>query len=260
MTFFGLDTKLQGRCRESRKLANNTYAKRRYSGQIAIQLHATDILTFHSDGQIDVNTGGWNTVTTHSRMNAYLPGPWRVGGHRGSTLLYKTPLYKMHPQAWTPVAVICRSLTIEADNTVKGGDSVKELFETIRLEDNRRKSLRNRLKYWVEKARAHQPGKLTIAQIAQEENSQIRSVKIAAYGMERYFLESGAETVQTDGEYSLLRIKLDQWNDMTCLKMVCPSTGAAYVCPVEPRTQTIDQALDFMFNVKDYRQQLVAES
>jgi hypothetical protein len=78
--------------------------------------------------------------------------------------------------------------------------------------------------------------------------------------MERYFLESGAETVQTDGEYSLLRIKLDQWNDMTCLKMVCPSTGAAYVCPVEPRTQTIDQALDFMFNVKDYRQQLVAES
>jgi len=254
-TYFELDKQLQGRCRESRKLQNNTYAKRRYSGRIAIQLHATDILTFHSDGQIDVNTGGWNTVTTHSRMNAYLPGPWRVGGHRGSTLLYK-----MEPQAWKPVAVISRSLTIEADNTVKGGDSVKGLFETIRLEDNRRKSLRNRLKYWVEKARAHQPGKLTIAQIAQEENSQIRSAKIAAYGMERYFLESGAETVQTDGEYSLVRIKLDQWTDMTALKMACPSTGAAYVCPVEPRTQTIDQALDFMFNVKDYRQQLVAES
>jgi hypothetical protein len=254
-TYFGLDTKLQGRCRESRKLANNTYARRRSSGQIAIQLHATDILTFTSTGEIEINTGGWNTVTTHSRMNAYLPGPWRVGGHRGSTLLYR-----MHPQAWTAVAVICRSLTIEADNTVKGGDSVKELFETIRLEDNRRKSLRNRLKYWVEKARAHQPGKLSVAQIAQEENSQIRSAKIAAYGMERYFLESGAETVQTDGEYSLLRIKLDQWTDMTALKMLCPSTQTAYVSPVEPRTQTIDQALDFMFNVKDYRQELVAES
>ena len=78
-TYFGLDTKLQGRCRESRKLAHNTYARRRNSGKIAIQLHATDILTFHSDGQIDLNTGGWNTVTTHSRMNAFLPGPWRVG-------------------------------------------------------------------------------------------------------------------------------------------------------------------------------------
>jgi len=42
--------------------------------------------------------------------------------------------------------------------------------------------------------------------------------------------------------------------------MVCPSTQTAYVSPVEPRTQTIDEALDFMFNVKDYRQQLVAES
>lgn len=254
-TYFELDTKLQGRCKESRKLQNNTYAQRRYSGQIAIRLHATDILTFHEDGRINVSTGGWDTVTTRSRMNDYLPGPWRVGGHRGSTLLYK-----MEPQAWTPVAVVCRSLSIEADGSVTGGDSVEELFETIRREDNRRKSLRNRLKYWIEKEREHNPGKLTILQIAQEENAQIRSAKIAAYGLERYVLDAGAETVQADGEYSLLRIKLDQWNDMTCLKMVCPSTGAAYISPVEPRTQTIDHALDFMFGVTDYRKQLVAES
>jgi len=78
--------------------------------------------------------------------------------------------------------------------------------------------------------------------------------------LERYFLEAGAETVETSGEYTLLRMKLDQWSDMTCLKMVCPSTGAAYVSPVEPRTQTIDQALDFMFDVTDYRKQLVAAS
>lgn len=254
-TYFDLNAQLQGRCKESRKLANNTYAKRRYSGQIAIRLHATDILTFHEEGRIDVSTGGWDTITTRSRMNDYLPGPWRVGGHRGSTLLYK-----MEPQAWTPVTVICRSLTIEADGSVTGGDSVEELFETIRQEDNRRKSLRNRLKYWTEKARKHKACRLTIAQIAQEENSQIRSAKIAAYGLERYFLEAGAETVETSGEYALLRIKLDQWTDMTCLKMVCPSTGAAYISPVEPRTQTIDHALDFMFGVTDYRKQLVEES
>ncbi len=254
-TYFELDTKLHGRCKESRKLQNNTYAKRRCSGQIAIQLHATDILAFHLNGQIEVNTGGWDTVTTRSRMNDYLPGPWRVGGHRGNTLLYK-----MYPQAWTAVAVIDRHLSIEQNGTITGGGDVKALLDSIREEDNRRKSLRNRLKYWVEKARQHKPGKLTIAQIAQEENSQIRSAKIAAYGLERYFLEAGAETIQIDGEYSLLRIKLDQWTDMTCLKMVCPSTQTAYVSPVEPRTQTIDEALDFMFNVEGYRQQLVAES
>lgn len=267
MNFQEAASKLSGRCYESRKLANNTYLKRRgkevrrigrklvHVEEIAVQLHATDILSFYSNGSIGVNTGGWDTVTTRSRMNDYLPRPWRVGGHRGSTLLYK-----MEPQAWTPVAVICRSLTIEADGSVTGGDSVEELFETIRQEDNRRKSLRNRLKYWTEKAREHKPGKLTVAQIAQEENAQIRSAKIAAYGLERYFLEAGAETLQADGEYSLLRIKLDQWNSVTVLKMVCPSTQAAYVCPVEPRTQTIDEALDFMFGVENYREQLVAES
>jgi hypothetical protein len=255
MTYFELDKQLQGRCKESRKLQNNTYAKRGYSGQIAIQLHATDILTFHSDGQIGMNTGGWDTVTTRRRMNDYIPGPWRVGGHRGNTLLYK-----MEPEAWTPVAVIDRLLTIEQDSTITGGGNVEALFDSIREEDSRRKSLRNRLKYWVEKARTHQPGKLTVAQIAQEQNSQIRSAKIAAYGLDRYFLEASAETVEISGEYTLLRIKLDSWSDMTCLKMVCPSTGAAYVTAVEPRTQTIDQALDFMFGVTDYRKQLVAET
>jgi len=253
-TYFGLDTKLQGRCKDSRKLANNTYAQRRFSGQIAVRLHATDILTFHSDGQIDLNTGGWDTVTTRSRMNDFIPRPWRVGGHRGSTLLYR-----MHPQAWTPVAVIDRRLTIEQDGTVTGGQDFDALFDEIRREDNRRKSLRNRLKYWIEKAREHKPGKLTVTQIAEEENSQIRSAKITAYGLERYFLEARAETVETSGEYTLLKMKLDAWTDITALKMVCPSTQTAYVSPVEPRTQTIDEALDFMFNVEGYRQQLVAE-
>src|SRR5882762_2348120 len=128
-TYFGLDTKLRGRCRESRKLANNTYARRRHSGKIAIQLHATDILTFHSDGQIDLNTGGWDTVTTRSRMNDFIPRPWRVGGNRGSTLLYK-----MEPQAWTPVAVIDRRLTIEQDGAVTGGQDFDALFDEIRRE------------------------------------------------------------------------------------------------------------------------------
>ena len=47
---------------------------------------------------------------------------------------------------------------------------------------------------------------------------------------------------------------------MLCLKMVCPSTGAAYVSPVDPRTDSVDSALDWMFDTQNYRQQLVAES
>lgn len=43
---------------------------------------------------------------------------------------------------------------------------------------------------------------------------------------------------------------------MVCLKMVCPSTGAAYVSPVRPGIRTVDQALDWMYQVWNYRQNL----
>ena len=268
MNYQEADAKLQRRCYQSRKLANNTYLKRRTWGKtaIAVQLHSTDVITFYEDGKIEVGTGGWNTVTTRQRVNAYLDKPWHVYGERGATILSNCRWYAGQDQGGEDKregsleVVLDNFATILPNGKVEGGDSAEEYRENVRREDNRRKSLRNRLKYWTEKAREHKPGKLTILQIAQEENAQIRSAKIAAYGLERYVLDAGAETVQADGEYSLLRIKLDQWNDMTCLKMVCPSTGAAYISPVEPRTQTIDHALDFMFGVTDYRKQLVAES
>lgn len=266
MNYQEADAKLQGRCYQSRKLANNTYLKRRTWGKTAIaaQLHSTDVITFYEDGRIEVSTGGWDTVTTRDRINNYLDKPWHVFGERGATILSNYRWYagqdNEYKRQGSVEVVLGNRAMILPDGTVEGGDSAEEYRDNVRREDNRRKSLRNRLKYWTEKAREHKPGKLTIAQIAQEENAQIRSAKISAYGLERYFLEAGAEIVETSGEYTLLRMRLDQWNGMTCLKMVCPSTGAAYISPVEPRTQTIDHALDFMFGVEGYRKQLVAES
>lgn len=68
-----LDERLTGRCRERRKVGNNTYAERR-GDRIAIRLHSTDVVTFLPDGSIMLNTGGWYSVTTKDRMNSYLPG------------------------------------------------------------------------------------------------------------------------------------------------------------------------------------------
>jgi hypothetical protein len=77
---------LQGRCREQRKLANNTYLirlttqKRLKNGLygepkpcFAIRLHNTDIIKFFPDGTIELNSSGWRTATTKNRMNKYLP-------------------------------------------------------------------------------------------------------------------------------------------------------------------------------------------
>lgn len=68
-----LDAKLTGRCSKSRKVANNTYLERRPGGDIAVRLHATDVVTFHADGTATLNSGGWLTVTTKERINRYLP-------------------------------------------------------------------------------------------------------------------------------------------------------------------------------------------
>ena len=68
-----LDARLTGRCAQSRKVANNTYLERR-GDDIAVRLHATDVVTFHADGTATLNTGGWLTVTTKARMNEWLPG------------------------------------------------------------------------------------------------------------------------------------------------------------------------------------------
>lgn len=56
--------------RDSKKLANNTYLKRRENGDIAVMLHQTDIITLKPDYAV-LNSGGWRTVTTKARLNAY---------------------------------------------------------------------------------------------------------------------------------------------------------------------------------------------
>lgn len=87
MDYQQADRMLQGRCRESRKLGNNTYLVRR-DGGIAVRLHATDVVTFKLNGDVLLNSGGWRTPTTKDRINQYAPviiaqerGVWFVGGN-----------------------------------------------------------------------------------------------------------------------------------------------------------------------------------
>lgn len=56
------------------RIANNTALLRKSGGDIAVQLHTTDVVTFHADGHtVTFATGGWNTATTRARLNAYAP-------------------------------------------------------------------------------------------------------------------------------------------------------------------------------------------
>jgi hypothetical protein len=111
--------------------------------------------------------------------------------------------------------------------------------------------------YWLQ--RKDQPGKLTVTEINAEDNSQIRMAKINAYGFDRYIVESNAQIIHEVGDYKLLSLPIDNWNQMTALKMACSTTGAVYISPVPPRTKTVNDALNFMFDMPegvDYLEQV----
>lgn len=85
MSYSDLDAKLRtkaGKPADSRKLANNTYGVRKENGDIAVRLHATDVVTWHPDETVTLNTGGWYTVTTKGRINDWADpfSVYSVGG------------------------------------------------------------------------------------------------------------------------------------------------------------------------------------
>ena len=81
MTYQNADAQLTGRCKDRRKVANNTYLERRDDHTIALRLHATDILIFTDDNRIRYESGGWKTPTTKQRMTEF--GPLRLWSDRG---------------------------------------------------------------------------------------------------------------------------------------------------------------------------------
>ena len=82
MNYQTFAAKLTGRNSQSRKLANNTTLLRIDPSTIAVKLHSTNVVTFHADGRIVFDSGGWKTPTTKERMNSYSPA--RVSQSQGT--------------------------------------------------------------------------------------------------------------------------------------------------------------------------------
>lgn len=74
-SFHSLETKFAGR---GRILANNTRVERISEDCYAVRLHATNIVVYYRNGRIEINSGGWQTVTTKARINDALRdvGAW----------------------------------------------------------------------------------------------------------------------------------------------------------------------------------------
>lgn len=89
------DSLLVGRCKDSKKLALNTYAKRIDEKTIAIRLYDTDVVVYRDNGVVELNSGGFRTATTKDRINGFSPirlrqekSVWYVMGQESTVLFF----------------------------------------------------------------------------------------------------------------------------------------------------------------------------
>jgi hypothetical protein len=146
-----LDAKLTGRCSKSRKVANNTYLERRPDGDIAVRLHATDVVTFHADGTATLDSGGWLTVTTKARMNEWLPGGISLGSVKGRWYFMYPGHYEgnTYVKSERPAVPYADGVTIDlASLDVIDGQAAAE---AVKLEDSANESMRKAVAAYVRK-------------------------------------------------------------------------------------------------------------
>lgn len=66
------DIKREPDVADASRIANNTAKIAYKDGRVAYRLHDTDVLTLMPNGDTVLSSGGWRTVTTKQRINAYL--------------------------------------------------------------------------------------------------------------------------------------------------------------------------------------------
>lgn len=63
-----------GRNKTNKKIATNTFLILNPEDQsISVKLHDTDIVKYYKNGIIELNSGGWRSMTTKDRLQAYSP-------------------------------------------------------------------------------------------------------------------------------------------------------------------------------------------
>ena len=99
------------------------------------------------------------------------------------------------------------------------------------------------------------PETITSEEVLAEPNAERRRVMLERMGYERFFAGAKAAVLDADadpgGERRLLKVPLEQDEDLVCLAVTCPSTGRRYVIRVPPNTKTCHQAAAWIAGFED---------
>jgi hypothetical protein len=100
-----------------------------------------------------------------------------------------------------------------------------------------------------------QPESITVDEILNETNIELRRVKLERMGYERFIAVAEAEILDQDqdpgGERRLLRIEMPDEEPLVCISVRCPSTGRQYVIRVPPDMTSCRQAAAWIAGFDD---------
>lgn len=93
------------------------------------------------------------------------------------------------------------------------------------------------------------PETLTLQQVLDEPNAEVRRVMIERHGLDRLLTHSRASVIDADqdGNRLLYRLNLSGDEPVVAVRVTCPSTGQIYFLRVPPDTQTCRAAVAWTF-------------
>jgi hypothetical protein len=93
---------------------------------------------------------------------------------------------------------------------------------------------------------AFQPQSITVSEVLDQPNSELRRVLLERMGYEKFLAEAQAKVLDSDrdpgGERRLLYVPMQNDEPLVCLAVYCPSTGRQYMLRVPPKMRTCRQA------------------
>jgi len=107
---------------KARKIDNNTYEINYKDGTRAIRLHYTDVITFKTNGDMILNSGGWRTPTTKKRIGKY--------SNPSIQITQKNSIwYIVFNNEWDKKFLYQDGIVIKKDGTIRGNVKNLEVIE-----------------------------------------------------------------------------------------------------------------------------------
>ncbi|MEW6733109.1 MAG: DUF6745 domain-containing protein [Acidobacteriota bacterium] len=107
----------------------------------------------------------------------------------------------------------------------------------------------------INKRIAFQPETITINEILNEPNVELRRVLLERMGYEQFLSEANAELLDMDfdagGERRLLRVEFEEDEPLICIAVICPSTNRQYMLRVPPTITTCREAAAWLAGFDD---------